>query len=65
MATLDIRTDLAPVVDTIRFSNDEAIMDNGPYIDFYQYAVHKITITKSDIPNLVAALNKAKELGWY
>ena len=65
MATIDIREESAEVVDAIRFSNDEVITHIASYIKFYQCDVYKITITKSDIPNLIAALNKAKELGWY
>lgn len=68
MATLDIRTE-DENIDTIKFSENESVINSGSYIKLCQEIIgydDKFTlISKSDIPNLIAALNKAKDLGWY
>lgn len=68
MATIDIREENTEI-DTIKFSENESVIRSGSYIKLCQEIIgydDKYTlISKSDIPNLVAALNKAKELGWY
>ena len=68
MAMLDIRTE-DENIDTIKFSENESVINSGSYIELCQEIIgydDKFTlISKSDIPNLIAALNKAKDLGWY
>lgn len=65
MATIDIRGNETEEITAIIFSDESEIANesrefirikdnNGYYLVF-----------KSDIPNLISALMKAEELGWY
>ena len=66
MATLDIRDIIDDEITEIKFSNNELVSNENEYIEFSQNIPNRsLYIHKSDIPNLIAALNKAKELGWY
>lgn len=69
MAMIDIRGKDENTTE-IRFSDEEHLSNPNPAtIEITQKCAHsdsnKLRILKSDIPNLIAALNKAKELGWY
>ena len=66
MAMIDIRNIAEEEITAIKFSNNELVSNENEYIEFSQNIPNRsLFILKSDIPNLVAALNKAKELGWY
>lgn len=66
MATIDIRDTSDSEITEIKFSNNELVSNEGEYIEFIQNIPNRsLFILKSDIPNLITALNKAKELGWY
>ena len=70
MATLDIRNTNKEITE-IRFSDEESLYDSScSTISIIQKLKYDGTrsvvhVIKSDIPNLINALNKAKELGWY
>lgn len=69
MATLDIRNTDEEITE-IKFSGEEYIYKcNHLAIGIFQNLEpdheNKMYIYKKDIPNLIKALNKAKELGWY
>lgn len=70
MATLDIRDTASGMTTEIKFSNKLFLRTSNPLTieivqDLRDSGQNKLRILKSDIPNLIAALNKAKELGWY
>jgi len=69
MSMIDIRTEEDENIETIKFSENESVINSGSYIILCQESIgyndKLILISKSDIPNLIKALNKAKELGWY
>ena len=66
MTTIDIRDNTIIMITEIKFSNNELVSNENEYIEFAQNIPNRsLFILKSDIPNLIAALNKAKELGWY
>lgn len=63
MATIDIR-DTSEEITEIKFSDKEIITNSLTFIHISDDDA-KFSIYKSDIPNLIKALDKAKELGWY
>lgn len=66
MTTIDIRAVGEEEITEIMFSNVELISNENEYIELSRHTpIRSLYIHKSDIPNLIAALNKAKELGWY
>lgn len=67
MAMVDIRDIPEEKITAIKFSDDDAVINDSNIVirlrnknDGGYYFIYK-----SDIPNLIAALNKAKDLGWY
>ena len=63
MAMIDIR-DTSEEITEIKFSDEEIITNSLTLIHISDEDC-AFSISKSDIPNLIAALNKAKDLGWY
>ena len=63
MAMIDIRGKDENTTE-IRFS-DEDIITNSLNLIHISNDVNASSIFKKDIPNLIKALDKAKELGWY
>ena len=63
MVMIDIR-DTSEEITEIKFS-DEEIIGNSRALIYISDGSGAFNIYKKDIPNLIAALNKAKELGWY
>jgi len=68
MAALDIRNTDEEITE-IQFSDEEHLSNlNAAIIEISQKCEcsnNKLRIFKRDIPNLIKALDKAKELGWY
>ena len=64
MAMIDIR-DTSEEITEIKFSDEEIITNSLTLINISDDDDATFSIYKSDIPNLIAALNKAKDLGWY
>ena len=63
MAMIDIR-DTSEEITEIKFSDEEIITTSHNLIHISDDD-GAFSICKSDIPNLINALTKAKELGWY
>ena len=67
MVMIDIRDIPEEKITAIKFSDDAVVINDSNMVirlrstdDGTYYYIYK-----SDIPNLIAALNKAEELGWY
>lgn len=63
MAMIDIR-DTSEEITEIKFSDEEIITNSLTLIHISDDDA-TFSIYKSDIPNLIKALNKAKDLGWF